>query len=64
MRGAMTKKKTYTMVYVCINCGWKYKVSVPYGEYAPSAPEDLVCEYCGCSFFSNPMRPDDKRVIA
>jgi hypothetical protein len=55
-------EKAYDMVYICLNCHQKHYIRVKFGESAPKAPEGLICDYCGCSFWSHPFRPDDKRA--
>ena len=65
---AAQTKQTYEMVYVCDNCKYKIRKQIPFGQEAPQIggfPDefpDEVCPYCGCTHFSNPFRPDDKRV--
>jgi hypothetical protein len=57
------KKETYEMVYLCINCCRAHHVDLPFGLSAPNTPQEISeCEYCGCTYFSHPFRPDDSRV--
>lgn len=62
------KKKTYEMVYVCLNCGTKIYKKIPFGEEAPRIGgfrktfPDETCEFCGCTHFSNPLHPNDPRA--
>lgn len=57
------KKETYEMVYLCMNCGHAHYVDLPFGLSAPTTPPDVKeCKYCGCTYFSHPFRPDDRRV--
>jgi DNA-directed RNA polymerase subunit RPC12/RpoP len=56
------KKEDYKMVYLCINCGHAHYVFLPFGLPAPTTPPLKECEYCGCTYFSHPFHPDDRRV--
>jgi len=59
----MKDKKTYEMVYLCMNCGHAHYVTLPFGLPAPNTPLEISeCEYCGCTYFSHPFRLDDPRV--
>ena len=52
------EKETYTMTYVCGNCGYRFDVKVPKGETASRLGQAGLCPYCGVqdSQFSDPAR--------